>query len=157
MKIASIFTIGFLLGFASVAYTVLAPADSFSAQLVLAGPETDRLEKGEEIRTVLFLAAAVITVAALVTAFLRAKVAAVLWTVVLVITLLRALLPSAPAPQFPFAVAVFWCGLAAQVALCYSAFRLLRARTAEPGASPNGGPAVSSGNSGVTDGPPSVS
>jgi hypothetical protein len=99
------------------------------------------MEKGEEIRTVLFLAAAVITVAAVVVAFLRAKVAVVLWSVVLVITLLRALLASAPAPQFPFAVAVFWCGLCAQAALCYSAFRLLRVRTAEPNASPNGGPA----------------
>jgi hypothetical protein len=30
-------------------------------------------------------------------------------------------------------------------------------RHAEPGASPNGGPAAASGDSGVTEGPPSVS
>lgn len=35
--------------------------------------------------------------------------------------------------------------------------QMVRARNAEPDASPNGGPAVRSGNSGVTEGPPPVS
>ncbi len=157
MKIASLFSVGFVFGLATVAYTILAPTDSSSTQLVLAGPETDRMEMGEEVRTVLFLAAVVITAAAVVAAFLRAKVAVVLWSLVLVITLLRALLPSAPAPRFPFAVVVFWCGLAAQVALCYSAFRLLRARTAEPHASPPGGPAKPPAESNTSGGPSAVS
>ena len=36
-------------------------------------------------------------------------------------------------------------------------FALTRPGSAEPGAAPNGGPATRSGNSGVTEGPPSVS
>ena len=43
----------------------------------------------------------------------------------MLITFVRAFLPSFPAPPLPFAPAVFWCGICVQVALCSSAFRLL--------------------------------
>jgi hypothetical protein len=41
--------------------------------------------------------------------------------------------------------------------LCWFAWRTRRGRSAEPSASPNGGPAMRLGNSGVSGGPPSVS
>ena len=157
MKLAFIFVSGLLLGLGVVAYTIFEPPTSPSTILVIAGPDTNRLMKGDEIRNILFIVAACIAVAAVVSVFLRAKLAAVLWLVVLLITIVRAFLPSSPVPSFRFAGAVFWCGVALQEALCYSAFRMLKSKTAEPVASPNGGPAAPVTNSEVTEGPPSVS
>jgi hypothetical protein len=157
MKSASIFVLGFVLGLGIVAYTILAPADSPSTYLVLAGPDTERTMRGDAVRNVLFLLAASLTVAAVVMAFFKGKVAAILWGLVLLIIVVRTLLPSTPTSSFPFAPAVFWCGMAAQLTLCYSAFRLSNRKKAEPTASPNGGPASPVGDSSAAEGPPSVS
>jgi hypothetical protein len=50
----------------------------------------------------------------------------------------------------------FWLSLP-KITFGEAVTRLLHAAKAEPGASPNGGPARRSGNSGVSEGPPSVS
>ena len=51
-----------------------------------------------------------------------------------------------------------WCGVALSVYTIFGVWRLRRQnQLGELSASPNGGPATPSGNSGVTQGPPSVS
>ena len=77
------------------------------------------------MRLILFFVVLVFVLVAVIFAFWKQRVAAALWSVVLAIVIIRALLPSFPVRLFPFAPAVFWGGLVVQAILCYSTFRAL--------------------------------
>ena len=125
MKPSALFSIAIVLAVGILAYTSFVPADSPSTWTALAGPETARLRRGESIRNILFVGALGIASLAVVLAFWKPRIAALLWCAVLVVVAIRGFLPSLPVQLFPFASAVFWGGLIIQAILCYFTFRAL--------------------------------
>jgi hypothetical protein len=126
VKPSALFSIAILLAVGILAYTSFVPADSPSSLSGLAGPDTARLRRGESIRSIIFVGALGMASLAVVLAFWKPRIAALLWCAVLVVVAIRWFLPSFPVQLFPFASAVFWAGLIIQGILCYFTFRALR-------------------------------
>jgi hypothetical protein len=122
-----LFLAGFGVSFVVVAYTSFVPPDSATSTMYLASPETDYIGRCEQARNILFLISVGVTLLAAIMAFLKPRVAAVLWGLILLLTFGRTLLPSYPVQLFPLARPVFWLGMAIEVFLCFLTFRSLRA------------------------------